>query len=78
MVDNVAMPHYSFSAEDGTRITASGATEDLADDQAAIEHAKLIARDLGFSLMAANKLCIVVRDEAGNEIGAIPLLANRR
>ncbi len=72
------MPRYRFSAENGTAITAADAIEDLVNDQAAIEHARRIAQDLASSIIARSKSRIVVRNEAGDEIGNVPLLPTRR
>jgi hypothetical protein len=73
MVDNSAMPRYSFSLDKGIPVADSDATEDFADNHAAMEHAKLIAKDLARSLAAKNNLCVVVKNEAGDEIGDVPL-----
>ena len=67
------MPRYSFSLGYGARIVDSDATEDLADNHAAMESAKLIAKDLAVSKAAKDRLSIVVRNEADEEIGAVPL-----
>jgi hypothetical protein len=40
------MPRYSFTLEEGTCIADPDATEDLADNQAAMDYAKLFAKDL--------------------------------
>ena len=67
------MPRYSFTLENGVRITPEDATEDCASKQAALDHAKLVAKDLATSIPARNHMCVVVRDESGNKIGSIPL-----
>ena len=67
-------PRYSYSLEDGVPIAAPDAKERFADNRAAIEHAKLIAKDLARSLLAQRGLRVVVRNEAGVEIGAVPLV----
>jgi len=40
------MAHYSFSIENGKSVPDPDTKEDLANDQAAIDHAKLIVHDL--------------------------------
>ena len=67
------MPLYSYSLEDGARIADLEAREEFADNQAAIAHAKLIAKDFARSKAAQNDLRVVVRNEAGDEIGEMPL-----
>jgi hypothetical protein len=67
------MPRYSFTLEDGVPVAPEGATEDLADNQVAMDHAKLIAKDLARSRAALDHLRVVVRNEAGDEIGDAPL-----
>jgi len=67
------MPRYSFTLEDGVPVAPEDATEDLADNQAAMDHAKLIAKDLARSSVALDHLRVVVRNEAGDEIGDVPL-----
>ena len=71
--DNTAMPRYSFSLGYGARIPDSDATEDLPDNHAAMESAKLIAKDLAQSKAAQDRLNVVVRDEADKEVGAVPI-----
>ena len=78
MVDNPAMPRYSFSLGDGIPDSYSDAVEDFADNRAAIDHAKLVAKDLARSKAAQNNLRVVIRNEAGHEIGAVPLRADLR
>jgi len=46
------MPRYSYSLEDGTRLTHPEATEDFPDDKAAMDHARKVARDFSGSLSA--------------------------
>jgi hypothetical protein len=41
---------------------------------AAVQHARLLARDFTRSTTAIGKSRVVVRDEAGKEIGEVPLL----
>jgi hypothetical protein len=72
------MPPYFFTLEDSKRIADPDATEDLADNQAAMGRAELIAKDLERSKAALNKLRVVVRNEAGDEIGRVPLRADLR
>ena len=72
------MPRYTFTLEDGAIIADPEATEDLADNHAAMESAKLIAKDLARNNPAHDHHRVVVRDEAGNEIGNVPLLIDRR
>ena len=69
------MPRYSYSLEDGVPIAALDANEEFADKNAAMDHAKRIAKDLARSLIAKRHLCIVVRNEAGDKIGDVPLQA---
>jgi hypothetical protein len=78
MVDNPAMPRYSFTLEDGVPVASDEATEDFANNQAAVDHAKLIAKDLARNNPARDHYRVVVRDEASNEIGNVPLLIDRR
>jgi hypothetical protein len=73
MVDTPAMPRYSFSLDKSIPTADSDATEDFADDRAAMQHAKLIAKDLARSLAAKSNFNVVVRNEAGDEIGDVPL-----
>ena len=73
MVNNPAMPRYSFSLGKSISAADSDATEDLADDQAAMDYARLIAKNLARSRAAMDHLRIVVRNEAGDEIGDAPL-----
>ena len=75
--DNLLMPHYSYSLEDGVPIADLEAKEKFTDNRAAIEHAKQIAKDLARSLVARRGLRVVVRNEAGAEIGAVSLVENR-
>ena len=77
MLDNPAMPRYSFTLGDGAPVADSDATADLADNQAAIDHAELIAKDLARSEAAQDDLRIVIRNQAGDKIGEVPLVANR-
>jgi hypothetical protein len=78
MVDNPAMPRYSFSLDKGIPAADSDATEDFADNHAAMDHANLIAKDLARSLAAKNNSRVVVRNEAGDEIGDVPLRVDLR
>ena len=71
--DRTAMPRYSFSLEDGVAVTHPDATEVLPSDEAAVQHARLLAGDLARSMRATEKSRVVVRDEAGKEIGAVSL-----
>jgi uncharacterized Zn ribbon protein len=68
------MPRYSFSIEDGAAVAHPDATEDLANNEAAIERAREIARDFNGSTIAIGRSRVVVRDKAGTEIGDVPLL----
>ena len=72
-----AMPRYTFTIDD-VLVADLDATEDLADNHAAMESAKLIAKDLARNNPARDHHRVVVRDEAGNEIGNVPLLIDRR
>ena len=72
------MPRYSFTLEERVPIAPEDATEDFANNQAAMDHAKLIARDLARSTAARNLLRVVVRNEAGKEIGDVPLQMDLR
>ena len=79
MRDDASMPRYSYSLENGIRVAdPQDATEDIADNRAAMDHAKLVAKDLARSKAAQNNLRIVIRNEAGHEIGAVPLRADLR
>ena len=80
MVDNPGMPRYFFSLEGGVPVpvTDPDATEDLANNQAAMDQAKLIAKDLARSRAARDNLRVVVRNEAGEEIGDVPLQVDLR
>ena len=68
------MPRYSFSLSDGIPAADSDAAGDFADNQAAMGHAKLIAKDLTRSLAAQRGLRVVIRNEAGDQIGDVPLV----
>ena len=72
------MPRYTFTLEDGAIIADPEATEDLADNHAAMESAKLIAKDLALNNPARNHHRVVVRNEAGDEIGDVPLQVDLR
>jgi hypothetical protein len=72
------VPRYTFTLEDRPIIADPEATEDLADDCAAMESAKLIARDFARNNPAWDHHRVVVRNEAGEEIGNVPLLIDRR
>ena len=48
------------------------------DNQAAMDHASLIAKDLARSLAARRNLRVVVRNKAGDEVGEVPLRADLR
>jgi hypothetical protein len=76
--DNAAMPRYSFTLEDRVRVADPNATENLADNQAAMDLAKQIAKDFARSLAAQRGFRIVVRDDAGKQVGNVPVLADRR
>jgi hypothetical protein len=67
------MPRYSFSLEDGFRNAPPDATEVLADNKAAMESARLIARDFARSVAAHGNLRVVVRNEVSDEIGDVPV-----
>jgi hypothetical protein len=68
------MPRYSFSLEDGIRLTHPDATEDFADNDAAMTHARKVARDFSGSLSAMGRSNVVVWDAAGSEVGSVPIL----
>ena len=78
MGDDSAMARYSFALEDGASVSDPEATEDLADNHAAMESAKLIAKDLARNNPARDHYRVVVRNEAGDEIGNVPLVVDRR
>ena len=79
MGDDAVMPHYSYSLENGTRVAdPQDATEDFADNRAAMDHAKLIAKDLARSKAALDHFRVVVRNEVGDEIGDVPLQVDLR
>jgi hypothetical protein len=69
------MARYSFTLENGVCVAAEDATEEFASKQAAVDHAKLVAKDLAQSKPARNRMHVVVRDESGNKVGSIPLRA---
>ena len=48
------------------------------DTHTAIDHAKLVAKDLARSHAAEDKLRVVVRDEAGKKVGSIPVIFDLR
>ena len=68
------MPRYSFSLEDGTERTSPDGPEDFADNEAAMQEAWKIARNFAGSTITTGRWRVVVRNEAGNEIGDVPLL----
>jgi hypothetical protein len=72
------MRHYSFSLTGGIPAADTDATGDFADNQAAMDHASLIAKDLARSLAARRNLRVVVRNKAGDEVGEVPLRADLR
>jgi len=69
------MPRYSYSLEDGTRVTHPEATEDFPDDKAAMDHAWKVARDFSGSLSAMGRSSVVVRNETDEEVGSVPLVS---
>lgn len=70
---NSGMPRYSFTlGEDIPPIDWDG-TEDLANNQAAMEVALLICKDLARSKAAHLDLHLVVSNEAGDVIGTVRL-----
>jgi hypothetical protein len=70
------MPRYSFGLDDAAPL--EDATEEFAGNQAAMEHAKLVAKDLARSTAARHNLRVVVRNEAGDEIGDVSLQVDPR
>jgi hypothetical protein len=72
------MPRYSFTLEERVPVAPEDATEDFDNNQAAMDHANLIAKDLARSKAARNHLRVVVRNEAGKEIGDVPLQVDLR
>jgi len=52
--------------------------KDFDNNQAAMDHANLIAKDLARSKAARNHLRVVVRNEAGKEIGDVLLQVDLR
>jgi hypothetical protein len=78
MGDAPAMPRYSFTLEDGVPVAPEDATEDFANNQAARGHARQVAKDLARSIAARDRLRVVVRTEAGVQIGEIAVLPERR
>jgi hypothetical protein len=52
--------------------------EDFASNQAAMDHAKLVAKDLARSTSTRRNSRVVVRNEAGVHIGDIAVLPERR
>jgi hypothetical protein len=77
MGDDSAMPRYTFTIDD-VLVADPDATEDLADNHAAMESAKLIAKDLARNNPARNHHRVVVKNEAGDEIGDVPLQVDLR
>jgi hypothetical protein len=69
------MPWYYFSLENGDCVAAPEG-EQFADDRAAAQHAKQIARDFARNDTAPGRLRIKVRNEAGDEIAEAPLQAS--
>jgi hypothetical protein len=78
IADTTPMPRYSFTLEDCVPIAPEDVTEDFANNQAAMDHANLIAKDLARSKAARDHLRVVVRNEAGKEIGDVPLQVDLR
>jgi hypothetical protein len=66
------MPWYYFSLENGDCVAAPEG-EELPDDSAALQQAKLIARDFARNNTAPGGLRVVTRNDAGDEIGEVPL-----
>jgi len=71
------MPRYSFTLEDGAPVAPEDATEELPDNEAAMHHAKLIAKDLVRTTTSGGHWR-GARDEAGKEIDSVPVIADRR
>ena len=65
------MARYFFALGDAA--APEDATEEFASNQAAMDHAKLVAKDLARSTVARHNLRVVVRNEAGDEIGHVPM-----
>ena len=78
MVDSAVMPRYSFTLEDGAFVAPEDATEELPDDQAAMHHAELVAKDLSRTTTSGDHWRVVARDETGKELGSIPVIFDRR
>jgi len=74
VADGAIMPRYSFTLEDGFPLSAPDATEDFVGDDAAMDHARKVARDFDHSTTAQGKSGVVVRDATGREVGRAPLL----
>ena len=71
------MPRYTFTLEKSDRVADAEATEDLPDETAAMESARLIAHDFAISKAAEANLRVVVLDEAGDEVGSVPIMGKR-
>lgn len=66
------MPWYYFSLENGEP-AASSEGDEFPDDQAALQYAKVIARDFARNETAPGSLRVVVRNESGTEIASVRL-----
>ena len=67
------MSKYAFSVEDGAAATHPDAVEDLANDDAAMTHARTMAHDFRGSVVAKGRMHVVVRLTTGEEIGRVPV-----
>ena len=72
------MPRYSFTLEERVPVAPEDATEEFANNQSAMDYANLIAKDLARSKAARDQLRVVVRNEAGKEIGDVALQVDLR
>jgi len=72
------MPRYSFTLEDGETIAPEDATENFANNQAAMDHARFVAKDLARSTAAQDHLRVVVRNAAGVQIGDVAVLPEHK
>jgi len=71
------MPRYFFNLTDRARTVADGEGVELAGDAAALEEARLLARDLAeHKLMSErdwNGWAVAIADEQGRHIDSVPI-----
>jgi hypothetical protein len=71
------MPRYSFHVENGGRVPAD-LSEELPSDEAALNAAHAIARDLGKNRTTGGQWRVIVTDEAGAQVATVPVLWTTR